>query len=197
MSAHTDRRGSKPNVLDPFAGSGCRLPEELAAYLQSCPINQALKLFQIVTGAMHTRAIFRTQHSFGDYNERLIQEFFASHRELPTLTLTAPGTWGYDATVRSGERYSLKATTTNRVELPELKANFKGQPKEKAFDYLVVGHYGERLELLKLIRMRWCDLKPYAGRRTLTIAQLEAVGELLYVTEQIRKPVSSRESEPT
>ncbi len=169
----------KQSVLDPFAGSPWSLPRELAAYLKTCPPHEALKLFQIVAGALKERDIFRTHHYFGDYNERLIQEFFASQRDLPTLSLTAPGTWGYDATVRTGERYNLKATTTHRVEVPALKTNHKKAEKDKAFDFFVVGHYKDNLELEKLIQVSWGDLKQ-VGTRTLTIPQVEALGEVLY-----------------
>lgn len=173
-------RNKKPNVLDPFANSEWPLPNELATYLHDCPNHEALKLFQIVAGALKQRGIFRTHHYFGDYNERLIEEYFASQRDLPTLSLTAPGTWGFDATVRSGERYSLKATTMNRVEVPDLRLSRKDEIREKAFDYFVVGHYNEQLELQKLIQVPWLTLKEQCDTRTLTIAQLEALGEVLY-----------------
>lgn len=179
MTEQSGHRSGKPNVLDPFAGSQRSLPGELEAYLQTCPANEALKLFQIVAGALKQREIFRTHHYFGDYNERLIQEYFAGQRDLPTLSLTAPGTWGYDATVRTGERYNLKATTTHRVEVPALKTNHRKTEKDKAFDFFVVGHYSDSLELQKLIQVPWSTLKQ-VGTRTLTIPQVEALGEVLW-----------------
>jgi hypothetical protein len=177
-------RSRKPSIVDPFAGTDCSLPRELADYLAECPVPEALKLFQLMAGTLKQRGIFRTHHFFGDYNERLVEAYFAQQRDLPALTLTAPGTWGFDATVRSGERYNLKGTTMDRIEVPNLKANRRDEPKEKAFDFFVVGHYTDDLELLRLIQIPWSSLKQGPGTRTLTIVQLEAMGELLYPKQE-------------
>lgn len=175
-----DRPGRKANVFDPFPVDAT-LPLELEQFLATCPETEALRVFAMVVGQLRQRGIFRTHNHMGDYNERLIEQFFAQQRDLPTLNLTAPATWGYDATVRSGERYNLKSTTTGRIEVPRLKSNDPGKPKERLFDWFVVGCYDDDLELQRLVQVSWEALKGARDKsRTLTCAQLEQLGTLLY-----------------
>lgn len=180
--------GRKPSVFDPFP-EGADLPQQLSEFMATCTVPEALRLFAIVVGALRRRGIFRTHNHMGEYNERLIEEFFASQRDLPNLTLTAPATWGYDATVRSGERYNLKSTTTNRIEVPTLKSNRPGAPKERLFDWFVVGCYNDDLELQRLIQVSWEALKrARESTRTLTCAQLEQIGTILYPQRRHHAP---------
>lgn len=176
----SDTAGRKPSVFAPFPEDAA-LPRQLAECLAGCPVPEALKLFAIVVGGLRRRGIFRTHNHMGEYNEALIAEFFASQRDLPTLCLTAPATWGYDATVRSGDRFNLKSTTTSRIEVPALKSNRPGAPKERLFDWFVAGCYDDVLELQHLVQVSWEALKKARETtRTLTCAQLEQIGTTLY-----------------
>ena len=130
--------------------------------MTSLPDFKSLSNEQLVASYGHVleelrdRKIIRSKNVVGDLGEYLVIEHYKATPSLPNLQAAPTGTQNVDALSRDGERYSIKATTTNATGvfygLPE-----KGSdevPKQK-FEYVVVVKLSDSYELEKMVELTW------------------------------------------
>jgi hypothetical protein len=102
------------------------------------------------------RKIIRTKNIVGELGEFLAIDFYNSTPGLPKLQAAPPGTKNIDAISRDGERYSIKATTTNTTGvfygLPTPESN---RDPEQKFEYVILVQFDKEYELKRIVELSW------------------------------------------
>jgi hypothetical protein len=102
------------------------------------------------------RKIIRTKNIIGELGEYLAIDFYNRTPGLPKLQAAPPGTKNIDAISRNGERYSIKATTTNQTGVfYGLPAPDSDQHPKQKFEYAIVVQFDKEYELKRIIELSW------------------------------------------
>ena len=108
-------------------------------------------LYGEIIKELKNRNIIRTKNICGDLGEFLVINYYNTHANLPKLQEAPIGTKNIDAISREGERYSIKATTTNTTGV------FYGieDRLQKKFEYVIICQLDESYSLKAIYELSW------------------------------------------
>ena len=152
---------------------------------------EIVQLYSMSIKELKRRGILRTNNVIGELGEYLAIEHFSRTPGLPRLQAAPVGTQNIDAISRSGERYSIKATSGNTTGvfygLEPLGSEVADKPK---FEYVLICKFDEDCELEAIYQLTWDAFirhKHWHSRMkawTLTLSKkLIADAELIYRRE--------------
>ena len=102
------------------------------------------------------REIIRSKNIVGDLGEYLAIEHYCNTPNLPKLQQAPPNTQNVDALSTRGERYSIKATSSNLtgvfygLNLPD-----SNELEKQKFEYVIIVIFDDDFKLLKILELDW------------------------------------------
>lgn len=105
---------------------------------------------------LKNRKIIRTKNLLGDLAEFLVIDYYTNKPGLPNLQSAPAGTKNVDAISRLGERYSIKATSSNLTgSFWGLNPPDQNHPEKQKFEYLIVACFDDNFKLIKILQADW------------------------------------------
>ncbi|MFL0299255.1 hypothetical protein [Aquirufa novilacunae] len=102
------------------------------------------------------RHVIRTKNLLGDLAEFLVIDHFTKNSKLPNLQSAPAGTKNVDAISRLGDRYSIKATSSNLTgSFWGLNPPGSSLPETQKFEYLIIACFDDNFQLVKILQADW------------------------------------------
>jgi hypothetical protein len=117
---------------------------------------ELIETYSKIIVELKKRKIIRTKNLIGDLAEFMVIDYFSKTPGLPNLQSAPAGTKNVDAISRHGERYSIKATSSN------LTGSFWGmnppgntESENQKFEYLIIACFDDDFNLIKILQADW------------------------------------------
>ncbi|MGO4540355.1 DUF6998 domain-containing protein [Paenibacillus sp. 2TAB19] len=102
------------------------------------------------------RKIIRSKNVVGDLGEYLAVDHYNKTPGLPRLQFAPPGTKNIDAISINGERYSIKASTSNTTSVfYGLNDPGSDEPDQQKFEYVILVLFDEDMNLQRINEITW------------------------------------------
>lgn len=105
---------------------------------------------------LKARDIIRTKNVLGELGEYLSVRYYNSTPGLPNLQPAPVGTQNIDAISRNGDRYSIKATSTNTTGvfygLPDPDSKTEGK---QSFEFVIICRFDDDYQLNSIFELPW------------------------------------------
>lgn len=149
--------------------------------LEDLNTTELINLYSEIISLLKQRNVIRTKNLIGDLAEFLVIEHFNRTPGLSNLQAAPAGTQNIDAISRSGERYSIKATTGN---LTGVFYGLEHRDSEKLnvpkFEYVLIVKFGGNYDLEKIIQLDWNTFIKYKRwHSTMTAWNISITRELI------------------
>ena len=117
---------------------------------------ELISTYSRVISELKKRNIIRTKNVIGDLGEFLAIEHYTKTAGLPNLMAAPVGTQNIDAISRSGERYSIKATS-GKVTGAFFGLEPKGStvPDKQKFEYVIICQFDDDCQLKAIYQLDW------------------------------------------
>ena len=117
---------------------------------------QLIGLYSEILQELKGRGIIRTRNLLGEFGEYIAESTYKQAKDLPTIKLVDAGVKNYDAISRSGERYSIKSTSSKGTGMfTGLVLDENHEPIEKYFDYVIICRFDEFFALKCIYELDW------------------------------------------
>lgn len=105
---------------------------------------------------LKNRNIIRTKNVVGDLAEYLAIDYYCKTPGLPKLQPAPPSTKNIDAISINGERYSIKATTSNTTGVfYGLNPAGSTEVEKQKFEFVIIVMFDEDYNLLRINELTW------------------------------------------
>jgi hypothetical protein len=149
--------------------------------LKDLTTEQLIATYSDIVSLLKERKVIRTRNLVGDLAEYLVINHYNNTPGLPNLQAAPAGTQNVDALSRQGERYSIKATTSNLtgVFYGLNPPNISGQELQK-FEYVIIACFDDSYKLTKILELTWALFLEYKGwHKTMNAWNLSITKKLL------------------
>ncbi len=124
--------------------------------LENLNTAELIKVYSEIISILKDRKVIRTKNLIGDLGEFLAIEFFKKTSRLSNLQEAPAGTQNIDAISRSGERYSIKSTTSTTTGVFHgLESKESNKSDDQKFEYALIMKFDDNYELEKIIQLNW------------------------------------------
>jgi hypothetical protein len=118
--------------------------------------NEIIQLYADILDELKDREVIRTNNLVGDLGEYIAVEHFNNNSTLPNLIFAPEGTRNIDALSRNGERYSIKATTTNLTGIVyDINHPDSEDDQLQKFEYMLIVQLSKSYKLKRIIQLEW------------------------------------------
>lgn len=115
-----------------------------------------ISLYSEIIKELKIRKIIRTKNVLGDLAEFLAIKFYCDTAGLPNLQAAPVGTQNIDAISRTGERYSIKATTGSVTGVfTGLQPKGSNEPDKQKFEYVIICKFDDDYKLKAIYELDW------------------------------------------
>lgn len=105
---------------------------------------------------LKARKIIRTKNVLGELGEYLAIQYYNNTPGLPKLQVAPVGTKNIDAISRDGDRYSIKATSSNMTGVfTGVDFDSDGLPLKQYFEYVIICRFDDDFQLLNIYQVDW------------------------------------------
>ena len=120
-------------------------------------ISELIQLYSDILEELKSREVIRTNNLVGDLGEYIAVEHFNNNNSaLPNLVFAPAGTRNIDALSRNGERYSIKATTTNLTGVVyDINHPESEEDQIQKFEYMLIVQLSKSYKLKRIIELEW------------------------------------------
>jgi len=118
--------------------------------------SEIIQLYSDILDELKDREVIRTNNLVGDLGEYIAVEHFNNNSTLPNLIFAPAGTRNIDALSRNGERYSIKATTTNLTGIVyDMNQPDSEDDQSQKFEYMLIVQLSKSYKLKRIIQLEW------------------------------------------
>ena len=117
---------------------------------------ELIEIYDQLLEKMRADGLIRSKNVTGDLGEYIVIDHYRKTKGLPKLQFAPPSTKNIDAISSSGDRYSIKCTTTNTT------GAFYGIAKDAdtdklrpLFEYVVIIKLNEHFQPVLIIQLDW------------------------------------------
>lgn len=124
--------------------------------LKNSTDNEIISLYSEIIKELKIRKIIRTKNVLGELGEYLTIHHYNNTTGLPKLQVAPIGTKNIDAISRDGDRYSIKATSSNTTGVfTGVDFDDNGNPLKQYFEYVIICRFDDNFQLLNIYQIDW------------------------------------------
>ena len=124
--------------------------------------NEVISMYSMVIKELKSRKIIRTKNVIGELGEYLAIQYYNNTSGLPKLQVAPVGTKNIDAISRDGDRYSLKATSSNTTGVfTGIDFDKEGVPLKQYFEYVIICKFDDDCQLNNIYQVDWTTFIKY------------------------------------
>lgn len=124
--------------------------------LEKLSVNDLISLYSNTIKELKKRDVIRTKNVLGEIAEYLAIHHYCNTPGLPNLQAAPVGTENIDAISRSGERYSIKATSGSLTGVfYGLEPKGSSVPDKQKFEYLIICQFDDEFQLKAIYQLDW------------------------------------------
>ena len=124
--------------------------------IKSLNDDQVINLYSDIIKELKARKIIRTKNVLGELGEYLAIQYYNNTPGLPKLQVAPVGTKNIDAISRDGDRYSIKATSSNMTGVfTGVDFDSDGLPLKQYFEYVIICRFDDDFQLLNIYQVDW------------------------------------------
>lgn len=148
---------------------------------------ELIEAYSEVIRKLKERNIIRSKNVVGDLAEYLVIKYYNQTPGLPNLQAAPAGTQNVDALSRNGERYSIKATTSNTTSVfYGLRDPDDDEKEVRTFEHVIIALFDANYKLKRINELTWDQFLHYKRWRSRMRAwNLPITKELLDSTKTI------------
>jgi hypothetical protein len=149
--------------------------------LQKLSTPELINTYSLIISLLKERKVIRTKNFLGDLAEYLVINHYNNTPGLPNLQAAPAGTQNVDALSRQGERYSIKATTSNLTGVfYGLNPPNSTEPESQKFEYVIIACFDGNYKLTKILELTWNQfLNNKSWHKTLNAWNLSVTKKLI------------------
>lgn len=118
--------------------------------------NDVISLYSEIVKELKKRNIIRTKNVLGELGEYLAIQHYNNTPGLPKLQVAPVGTKNIDAISRDGDRYSIKATSSNTTGVfTGVNFDKNDVPLKQYFEYIIICRFDDNFQLLNIYQVDW------------------------------------------
>ncbi len=130
--------------------------KDIIEIIKNLTDSNLLQLYSVYIQELRDRKIIRTNNIVGDLGVYFAITHYNRTARLPNLIPAPDGTQNIDALSRNGERYSIKATTTNTTgSFVGLYDKDSTEADSQKFEFAVVIVLDDNLKLKNIFELSW------------------------------------------
>ena len=117
---------------------------------------ELIEIYDQLLEKMRDDGLIRSKNVTGDLGEYIVIDHYCKTKGLPKLQFAPPSTKNIDAISISGDRYSIKCTTTNTTgAFYGLEKDADNSLLRPLFEYVVVIKLNEHFQPILIIELDW------------------------------------------
>jgi len=149
--------------------------------LKDLNTEQLIATYSDIVSLLKERKVIRTRNLVGDLAEYLVINHYINTPGLPNLQAAPAGTQNVDALSRQGERYSIKATTSNLTGVfYGLNPPNSTEQELQKFEYVIIACFDDNYKLTKILELSWTQFLDLKGwHKTMNAWNLSITKRLL------------------
>jgi len=124
--------------------------------LEKLDTTELMNVYSKIISLLKVRGVIRTKNLIVDLGEFLAIEYFNNNSKLSNLQEAPASTQNIDAISRSGQRYSIKSTSTKTTGVfHDLETNNSTKSDKQKFEYLLIMKFDNNYEVEQIIQLNW------------------------------------------